>query len=117
MRSSATWRWAADKITTETPLNIDLSSGSMLFDGSIDLQQESVDARLVVTLPARQNVTWIAALVAGLPAAAGVWLAGMIFDDELDSLSSVSYRLKAPWMIPRYQPRRCLSRRLLSNRR
>jgi len=82
-----------EQITTLTPVDVELSSGSMLFDGVIDLGKEEVDARLVVTLPARQNVTWVAALVAGLPAAAGVWLAGKIFDDELDSLSSVSYKI------------------------
>ncbi len=81
-------------ISTLTPVDVELSSGSMLFDGDVDLHSETVDARLVVTLPARQNMTWIAALVAGLPAAAGVWLAGRIFDDELDSLSSVSYRIE-----------------------
>lgn len=85
-----------DRIYTLTPVDIELSSGSMLFDGIIDLTKEDVDARLVVTLPARQNVTWLAALVAGLPAAAGVWVAGKIFDDELDNLSSVSYRVKGP---------------------
>ena len=90
-----------DKITTLTPVDIELSSGSMLFDGGIDLGREEVDAQLVVTLPARQNVTWIAALVAGLPAAVGVWLAGMIFDDELDSLSSVSYRVQGALDDPR----------------
>lgn len=90
-----------DQITTLTPVDVELSSGSMLFDGAIDLDKEEVDARLVVTLPARQNVTWIAALVAGLPAAAGVWLAGKIFDDELDSLSSVSYKVEGSLDEPR----------------
>jgi uncharacterized protein YhdP len=41
-------------------------------------------------------MTWVTALVGGLPAAAGVWLASMIFDDELDSLSSVSYQVTGP---------------------
>ena len=85
---------ADDRLSTLTPVDIELSSGSMLFDGAIDLGEETVEARLVMTLPARQNVTWVAALVAGLPAAVGVWLAGKIFDDELDSLSSVSYKVE-----------------------
>jgi len=80
-------------ISTLTPVAVRLSSGEMFFDGNIDLSTEQLDARLGVTLPARQNLTWVAALVAGLPAAAGVWLVGQIFDDELDSLSSVSYRV------------------------
>ena len=82
------------KINTLAPVKVELPAGSMRFDGSVDLAESAVDARLVVTLPARQNMTWIAALVAGLPAAPGVWLAGRIFDDRLDSLSSVSYRVE-----------------------
>ncbi len=83
-------------ITTLTPVTINMSSGSMLFDGVVDLNLDQVEAKLVVTLPARQNMTWVTALVGGLPAAAGVWLASMIFDDELDSLSSVSYQVTGP---------------------
>lgn len=95
-----------DLITTLTPVDIELSSGSMRFDGAMDMDKETVDARLVVTLPARQNVTWVAALVAGLPAAAGVWLAGKIFDDELDSLSSVSYRVEGSMDDPKVSAER-----------
>lgn len=83
-------------VTTLTPVTVSMSSGSMQFDGQVDLDLEEVDARLVVTLPARQNMAWVTALVGGLPAAAGVWLASMIFDEELDSLSSVSYRVTGP---------------------
>jgi|GEM_PF-5926420 len=80
-------------VTTLTPVTVNMSSGSMQFDGEVDLDLELVDARLVMTLPARQNMTWVTALIGGLPAAAGVWLASMIFDEELDNLSSVSYRV------------------------
>lgn len=83
-------------VTTLTPVTVSMSSGSIQFDGQVDLDLEVVDARLVVTLPARQNMAWVTALVGGLPAAAGVWLASMIFDEELDSLSSVSYRVTGP---------------------
>ena len=85
-----------NRVTTLTPVTVEMSSGSLMFDGEIDLDLEQVQAKLVVTLPARQNMTWVTALVGGLPAAAGVWLASKIFDDELDSLSSVSYRVSGP---------------------
>lgn len=78
-------------VNTLSPVYVSLPSGKMLFDGSVDLNESLVDAQLVVTLPARQNMTWIAALAGGLPAAAGVWVVGQIFDQELDSLASVSY--------------------------
>jgi uncharacterized protein (TIGR02099 family) len=85
-----------NRVTTLTPVTVNMSSGSLMFDGEIDLDLEIVEAKLVVTLPARQNMTWVTALVGGLPAAAGVWLASKIFDVELDSLSSVSYRVSGP---------------------
>lgn len=83
-------------VNTLTPVYVELPSGKMLFDGAVDLNENEVDAQLVVTLPARQNVPWVAALVGGLPAAIGVYVVSRIFDEELDSLASVSYRVTGP---------------------
>ena len=93
-------------ISTLTPVNVDLPAGRMLLDGDVDLNEGNVDAQLVVTLPARQNLTWIAALAAGLPAAAGVWVVGQIFDEEMDSLSSVNYQVSGPLDEPKVSTKR-----------
>lgn len=83
-------------VNTLTPVIVGLPSGRLLIDGAVDLEQNEVDAQLVVTLPARQNMAWIAALAGGLPAALGVWAVSKIFDDQLDNLSSVSYQVTGP---------------------
>eukprot|EP00903_Cladosiphon_okamuranus_P004478 g4476.t1 len=93
-------------VNTLSPVYASLPSGKMLFDGSVDLAESEVDAQLVVTLPARQNMTWIAALAGGLPAAAGVWVVGQIFDQELDSLASVSYGVTGPLDEPQIKTER-----------
>ena len=81
------------RVSTLSPVQIALSSGRMQFDGDFDLGGNTIDARIVATLPVRQNLTWVAALFGGLPVAAGVWVAGQIFGDQLDNLASVSYRV------------------------
>ncbi len=81
------------QISTLSPVNIELSSGRMLFRGDFDLEANMVNAQIVATLPVRQNMTWVAALLGGLPVAAGVWVAGQIFGDQLDNLASVSYQI------------------------
>lgn len=80
-------------LTTLTPVDARLTSGRMRFDGQVDLNEDTVDAQLVATLPLRENMTWVTGLVAGLPAAAGVWLIGKLFEEEVDNLTSVSYRI------------------------
>ena len=93
-------------VNTLTPVIVGLPSGRLLIDGSVDLEQNEVDAQLVVTLPARQNMAWIAALAGGLPAAVGVWVVSKIFDDELDNLASVSYQVTGPLDDPKVQTER-----------
>lgn len=80
-------------LTTLTPVDARLTSGRMRFDGQVNLNDDTVDAQLVATLPLRENMTWVTGLVAGLPAAAGVWLIGKLFEEEVDNLTSVSYRI------------------------
>lgn len=90
-------------VNTLTPVIVGLPSGRLLIDGAVDIEQNEVDAQLVVTLPARQNMAWIAALAGGLPAAVGVWAVSKIFDDQLDSLASVSYQVTGPLDDPKVQ--------------
>ncbi|HCO59817.1 MAG TPA: hypothetical protein DIT58_06445 [Porticoccaceae bacterium] len=64
---------------------------------------ETLDTHMVATLPVGTNLPWIAALVGGLPAAAGVYLTSKIFEDEVDRVSSFSYRITGPWSEPEVQ--------------
>lgn len=78
-------------LNTLSPVQISLITGSLRFSGDIDLIENQVDAELVATLPVRNNLAWVTAAFMGIPAAAGVWLFGELFKDELDSMASVTY--------------------------
>ncbi len=93
-------------LATLTPVDANLSSGRMRFDGTINLVEDSVDAQLVAVLPLRENLTWLAGLVGGLPAAVGVWLVGRLFEEEVDNLTSVSYRISGSIDDPRVRTER-----------
>lgn len=93
--------WFEDGILSiRDPLEAELPSGTMQMQGDIDLINENIDARIVATLPVGTNLPWMAALAINLPAAAGVWLVSKVFDKQLDSLSSISYRVKGSWDEP-----------------
>lgn len=68
--------------------------------GSADLQAAELDMELVATLPVASNLPWIAALAGGLPAAAGVYVASKIFEDQVDRFSSAVYTVKGDWNDP-----------------
>lgn len=78
-------------VTTLSPVQINLITGSLKFSGEMNLSENQVDAELIATLPVRNNLAWVTAAFMGIPAAAGVWLFGELFKDELDSMASVTY--------------------------
>ena len=59
--------------------------------GNINLTTDVPDLRLVATLPVGSNLPWVAALVGGLPAAAGAYVVSKVFEEQVDSFSSAVY--------------------------
>ncbi len=82
------------------PLSVLTPSSKMQLAGTINLIDETLDASLVATLPVGNNIAFWAAFAAGLPAAAGVYVASKIFEKQIDQLSSLSYSLKGTWAEP-----------------
>ncbi|MCX2982464.1 hypothetical protein EYC98_16490 [Halieaceae bacterium IMCC14734] len=70
------------------------------FVGLADIGSETVAGELVATLPVASNLPWIAALVAGLPVAAGVFVVSQIFSEQMDRFSSAIYNIEGPWNNP-----------------
>jgi len=74
--------------------------GRLALGGLYNMNSETIDAELVVTLPLVDNIPWVAALAGGLPIAAGAYLASKVFEDQMKSLSSgvysVSGRVSSP---------------------
>ncbi len=85
----------------EEPLVVRTPSSGMQMAGSIDLRNETVNTRLVATLPVAGNVTFYAALAAGLPAAAGIYIVSKLFKKQVDQATSVSYTIKGSWDDPK----------------
>lgn len=82
------------------PLQVEGPSSRLQLAGTIDLQQETIDARLVAALPVAGNLTFLAALATGLPAAAGIYLVSKIFRKQVDQATSVSYTIRGNWDDP-----------------
>ena len=80
-------------LSVVTPVELDSPSSRFVMTGTADLTENTVDSRLNVTLPVGNNVAWITAIAVSLPAAAGVFLAGQLFEEQVDQLSTLSYKV------------------------
>jgi uncharacterized protein (TIGR02099 family) len=81
------------QLTFDEPLVASMPSGRIRLMGSANLEEETLNGRLVATVPVGTNLPWVAGLLGGLPAAAGVFLTSKIFEKQVDQLSSLSYRI------------------------
>jgi uncharacterized protein YhdP len=61
---------------------------------------------LVATLPVASNLPWLAALTGALPAAAGLYVASKVFENQFDKFSSAAYAVTGPWSDPQVKFRR-----------
>ena len=90
--------------------------GKLTLGGAYDMDTESIDAELVVTLPLVDNIPWVAALAGGLPIAAGAYLASKVFEDQMKSLSSGVYSVTGPVSSPEVKFVRVFDAKLSTNR-
>lgn len=75
-------------------------SSRFQFVGLVDLHQVRVDGEMLATLPIASNLPWVAAVIGGLPAAAGVYAVSKLFTQQVDRFSSVVYDISGPWEDP-----------------
>ena len=75
-------------------------SSRFQFSGTADVPDETIDGELVATLPIASNLPWVAALIAGLPAAAAVYVVSKLFTRQMDRFSSATYKVEGPWDDP-----------------
>jgi uncharacterized protein (TIGR02099 family) len=81
-------------IQIDQPLKISSPSSSFRIEGDMDLNTDMLDMEMVATLPVGRNLPWIAAVVGGLPVAAGAYVANKLFEKEVGKLSSAVYTVK-----------------------
>lgn len=102
-------RFLEGVLVIDHPIDARLPAGQMRMTGNVDLLQETLDLRMVTTLPVSTNLPWIAALVGGLPAAAGVYLTSKIFSAQVDRLSSIGHHIHGAWDDPTVEVDRIFS--------
>ena len=83
--------FANQRLYLTEPMDVSGPSSRFQMSGNINLLNEALDMRLVATLPVGSNLPWVAALVGGLPAAAGAFVVTKVFEEQVDSFSSAVY--------------------------
>lgn len=83
------------------PVVVKAPSSTLRYAGTFDLKNELLDTKLVATLPVGGNLTFLAAVAAGLPAAAGIWAVSKIFKKQVSKVASVSYHIHGDWADPK----------------
>ncbi|WP_027950680.1 YhdP family protein [Haliea salexigens] len=76
------------------------AGSSFRFSGRSNVASRELDGELVATLPVANNLPWVAALTAGLPVAAGVFVVSKLFEKQVSQLSSAVYRISGTWQEP-----------------
>lgn len=87
-------------------IEIDGPSSTFRISGSLDFNTDLTDMELLATLPVGSNLPWVAAFISGLPIAAGVYIASKLFEEQVDKVSSLTYRVQGPWQNPELQFKR-----------
>ena len=79
----------------DQPLVVSGPSSQLTMRGDFDLDNNEIDAELVVALPLTGDLPWMVALAlpGGVPIAAGVYVAGRVFEQQLESLTSAVYHI------------------------
>lgn len=88
------------------PLVVNSTSSKIQVAGTVDMIDEKIDAELVATLPVAGDITVATALIAGLPAAVGVFLVSKMFESQVDKASSLNYRISGDWEDPKIKFRK-----------
>lgn len=87
-------------VDIKDPLKVDMPASELQLVGLIDVREELMDTELVATLPLAGNLTFAAALTAGIPTAVGVFVFGKLFKKQMDKVSSLRYRMVGSWEDP-----------------
>lgn len=83
-------------MTITEPLTIDGPASHLVLHGRVDMVNDTLENRLIVTLPVATSLPWLAAIAGGLPAAVGVYVASKVLEKQVDSFTSVIYDIRGP---------------------
>lgn len=81
-------------------MEVEGRSSGFQFSGVSDVSTQSLEGELIATLPVANNLPWVAALAAGLPVAAGVFVVSKVFEKQMNRVSSAVYKIEGDWQEP-----------------
>lgn len=85
---------------TREPITLTGPSSNLELNGSLDMRNEQIDAKLLVTLPVTNNLP-LAALIVGAPAIGGaLFVVDKLLGDRVARFASVQYDVKGPLQDP-----------------
>ncbi|MGQ7959276.1 YhdP family protein [Pseudomonas sp. SP16.1] len=85
---------------TREPIALSGPSSNLELDGNLDMRNERIDAKLLVTLPVTNNLP-LAALIVGAPAVGGaLFVVDKLLGDRVARFASVQYDVKGPMQNP-----------------
>jgi uncharacterized protein (TIGR02099 family) len=85
---------------TREPITLTGPSSNLELNGTLDMANDRIDAKLLVTLPVTNNLP-LAALIVGAPAIGGaLFVADKLLGDRVARFASVQYDVKGPWQNP-----------------
>ena len=61
---------------------------------------EELDLELSLKLNLQENIPWYAAIFGGLGIAAGTAIIGNVFEDQIEEISTIEYKVKGPLNSP-----------------
>ncbi len=93
-------------LSMDEPIDIKSPSSRFRLSGQIDFNNDQTDMELAATLPVASNLPWVAVLTGALPAAAGLYVASKVFENQFDKFSSATYAVTGPWSDPQVKLRR-----------
>lgn len=86
---------------TSKPLTVAGPSSNLELDGRLDLVNDRIDAKLLVTLPVSNNLP-LAALIVGAPAIGGaLFVVDKLLGDKVARFATVQYSVEGPWQSPK----------------
>lgn len=86
---------------TSEPLTVTGPSSNLELDGRLDLVNDRIDAKLLVTLPVSNNLP-LAALIVGAPAIGGaLFVVDKLLGDKVARFATVQYNVEGPWQSPK----------------
>lgn len=88
------------RIEIASPLRVSMPASELQLVGNVDMLAETLNGRLVATLPLAGNLTFAAALSGGIPTAVTVFVFSKLFKRQMDLASSLRYRISGDWDDP-----------------